>query len=150
MWEGASKVKHYNVTVLFFWLFSSVFLLGRFQAKSPFRMKRERKSTLLKSYGIQNHWQNSFLSRQEKNTEKETHSTEEGFRVQLSHHGPPGYPEWGRACVGGLCQSRLGSGWWSTRKRSPLGFAGASVRKSTPHLAQRGAQQHRCSMLLCF
>lgn len=52
MWERAFRGKAlYCDYIIFLTSLLSSFLLP----KSPFRMKRERKETLLKSYGIQNH-----------------------------------------------------------------------------------------------
>lgn len=68
VWERALGGKALYCDHIIFWLYSSVFLPT---SKVTFRMKRERKETLLKAYGIQNHRQNSFLPKQRSQRKKQ-------------------------------------------------------------------------------
>jgi hypothetical protein len=102
----------------------SVFLMGRFQAKSPFRMRSERKKTLLKSSGVSSHWQNSSRPNRKGSQRKKQVAPEEGCRASNcpSGAGSPGggwRPGWGPrpARVGAAC---AGAGWAA---------AGGGVRK---------------------
>lgn len=131
----------------------SVFLWERFQAKSTFTMKQERKKTPLKSYGVRIDWPITDQAISFPNKE----STRERNRWLGGRRRGQALPPWTcRLPCARLSLGRLlgpeGAGQQLVEHQETrlLGFIRASVSESNFHLERRRARQHGCCAFLCF